>query len=158
MLSRGRSTSPQAELDPVTVPTSTPEMMQLAGMLALYRAQVAAADSRPGDVDPVLEMPMSWPRARGRATLTGWGSVRTNIGCCRAGRRRWSSEDYDRAVSVAEGVNPELLANRSRQAAYWVDYGRGLTRLRGRQDDAVRALHQAELILPHPRAAGSVRP
>jgi hypothetical protein len=58
-------------------------------------------------------------------------------------------KDYDRAVSAAEGVNPELLSNRSRQAAYWVYYGRGLTRLRRRQDDAVRALRQAELILPH---------
>jgi transcriptional regulator with XRE-family HTH domain len=46
----------QAELDAVTVPTNTPESMQLAGTLALCRSYVAAADSRPGDMDAPLEL------------------------------------------------------------------------------------------------------
>jgi hypothetical protein len=45
-------------------------------------------------------------------------------------------------------VNPEQHSNRSRRAAYWVYYGRALARLQGRQDDAVRALRTAELIVP----------
>ncbi|MGH3672738.1 MAG: hypothetical protein ACRDSH_19255 [Pseudonocardiaceae bacterium] len=44
-----------AELDSVTVPTTTPESMQLAGMLALCRAFLAMADSRPGVVDAPLD-------------------------------------------------------------------------------------------------------
>jgi hypothetical protein len=38
--------------------------------------------------------------------------------------------------------------NRSRQAAYWIDYGRALARLRGRQNDAVMALLRAEALSP----------
>ncbi len=57
--------------------------------------------------------------------------------------------DHERAVSVAEGMNPQAHGNRSRQAAYWADYGRALARMRGRHDDAVMALRRAELISPH---------
>ena len=53
------------------------------------------------------------------------------------------------AVAAAEGVDPRQNANPSRQAAYWVYYAGALTRLRRRQDDAVRALRRAELISPH---------
>jgi len=31
---------------------------------------------------------------------------------------------------------------------YWVDYGRALARVRGRQDDAVMALRRAETVSP----------
>jgi hypothetical protein len=148
MLSTGAFDLAQAELDSVTVPTSTPETMQLAGMLALYRAEVAAADSRPGDVDPALEYADELAARTGEGNAYWLGFGPSNTGCCRASLAL-DLKDYDRVVSAAEGVNPELLANRSRQAAYWVYYGRGLTRLRRRQDDAVRALRQAELILPH---------
>lgn len=54
------------------------------------------------------------------------------------------------ATSVHTEIEPpQHHSNRSRQAAYWVYYGRALARLRGRRDDAVRALREAELILPH---------
>lgn len=148
MLSTGAFDLAQAELDSVTVPTTTPETMQLAGMLALYRAEVAAADSRPGDVDPALEYADELAARTGEGNAYWLGFGPSNTGCCRASLAL-DLKDYDRVVSAAEGVNPELLANRSRQAAYWVYYGRGLTRLRRRQDDAVRALRKAERILPH---------
>ncbi|MGQ0778705.1 MAG: hypothetical protein ACT4NY_30545 [Pseudonocardiales bacterium] len=48
----------------------------------------------------------------------------------------------------AASLNPELLPSAGRQAVYWADYGRALARLRGRRDDAVRALRTAELISP----------
>ncbi|MGH3781343.1 MAG: hypothetical protein ACRDRO_12140 [Pseudonocardiaceae bacterium] len=64
MLSTGAFDLAQAELDSVTVPTTTPQTMQIDGMLALYRAEVAAADSRPGDVDPAL--------AQWVASCAGW--------------------------------------------------------------------------------------
>ncbi|MGH3865202.1 MAG: hypothetical protein ACRDQ4_03525 [Pseudonocardiaceae bacterium] len=57
--------------------------------------------------------------------------------------------DHERVVSIAEGMNPEAHANRSRQVAYWADYGRALARLRGRHDEAVMALRRAELISPY---------
>lgn len=57
--------------------------------------------------------------------------------------------DHERAVKVAEGLNPEAPTNQSQRAAYWGDYGRALARVRGRRDDAVVALRRAELISPH---------
>lgn len=69
--------------------------------------------------------------------------------------------DHERVVSIAEGMNPQAHANRSRQVAYWADYGQALARLRGRHEDAVRAPRRAEpsradLSPPHP--AKSDRP
>jgi hypothetical protein len=57
--------------------------------------------------------------------------------------------DHEQAARVAEGLTVQAHPLRSRQADYWVTYGRALARLRGRRDDAVRALRHAELILPH---------
>jgi transcriptional regulator with XRE-family HTH domain len=148
MLSHGAFELAQIELDSVTVPTTTPETMQLEGMLALYRAEVAAADRRPGDVAPALEYAdeLAGRTGEGNAYWLGFGP--TNTGFARTSVAL-DLKDYDMAVAAAESVNPQLNANRSRQAAYWVYYGRALARIRGRHDDAVRALRQAELIVPH---------
>jgi len=148
MLSMGAFDLAQAELDSVTVPTTTPETMQLAGMLALYRAEVAAADSRPGDVDPALDFADELAERTGEGNAYWLGFGPTNTRFCRVSVAL-DLKDYDMAVAAAEGVNPSLHSNRSRQAAYWAYYGRALARLRERHDDAVRALRQAELIVPH---------
>jgi hypothetical protein len=56
--------------------------------------------------------------------------------------------DHERAATIGEGLNPRVHPNRSRQAAYWIDYGRALARLRGRHDAAVMALRRAEVVSP----------
>ena len=53
----------------MTVPTNTPESMQLAGFLALRQSVVAAVDKRPGDVDAALE------HAEELAVRTGEGNA-----------------------------------------------------------------------------------
>ena len=148
MISTGAFDLAQAELDSVTVPTSTPESMQLGGMLALYRAELAAADSRPGDIDPALEHADELAERTGEGNAYWLGFGPTNTGFCRTSVAL-DMKDYDQAVAAAEGVNPEQHSNRSRRAAYWVYYGRALARIRHRQDDAVRAFRKAELIVPH---------
>ncbi|MGH3800648.1 MAG: helix-turn-helix domain-containing protein, partial [Pseudonocardiaceae bacterium] len=55
MLAAGAFDLAQDELDSVTVPITSPESTQLAGMLALSRSLVAAADKRPGDVEAALD-------------------------------------------------------------------------------------------------------
>jgi hypothetical protein len=57
--------------------------------------------------------------------------------------------DHESAVRFAEGLRPETHLLRTRQAAYWVTYGRALARLRGRHEDAAKAFRRAELISPH---------
>jgi hypothetical protein len=54
-LAAGEFDEALAELDSVTVPTTTVQAEQLDGMLALSRSLVAAADKRPADVDAPLE-------------------------------------------------------------------------------------------------------
>ena len=56
--------------------------------------------------------------------------------------------DYARAAAVAERIDPRRIPSPQRRAACWADYGRPLTRIRGRRDDAVWALRRAELISP----------
>ncbi|MDQ3760870.1 MAG: helix-turn-helix domain-containing protein [Actinomycetota bacterium] len=148
MLSTGAFDLAQAELDSVAVPATNPQTMQLAGMLALYRAEVAAADSRPGDVDPALEHADELAERTGEGNAYWLGFGPTNTGFCRTSVAL-DLKDYDRAVTAAESVNPQRNSNRSRQAAYWVYYGRALARRRSRHDDAVQALRRAELIVPH---------
>ncbi len=57
--------------------------------------------------------------------------------------------DYDRAAALAENLNPDAHPYRSRQSVYWRDYGRALSQLRRRYDEAVMAFRRAEMIHPH---------
>jgi hypothetical protein len=79
-----------AELDAVTVPTTTPESTQRAGMLALCQAFLAMAESRAGDVAALLELATELAAAPGRSTPTGWGSARRRSATGERARR-WRS-------------------------------------------------------------------
>jgi transcriptional regulator with XRE-family HTH domain len=137
------------------VGAALPETMQLAGFLALRRSVVAAADSRPGDVDPPLEYATELAERTGEGNAYGLGFGPINVGLYRMAGLLEAGE-YERAASVAEGIDPEAHGNRSRQSAYWADYGRALARTRGRHDEAVAALRRAELISPHRVQRGPV--
>ncbi|MBV9010917.1 MAG: helix-turn-helix transcriptional regulator [Pseudonocardiales bacterium] len=137
-----------AELNAVTVPTSTPESMQVAGVLELCRSFLAVADSRPGDAGPPLEVAAELAERSGEVNAYGLGFGPQEVGQWRA-RSAVEALDHERAASIAEGLLPAMHPHRSRQADYWITYGRALARIRGRHDQAVLALHRAELILPH---------
>jgi hypothetical protein len=147
MVAAGAFGLAQDELDSVTVPMTSPESIQLAGMLALSRSLVAAADKRPGDVDAALEYAaeLAQRTGQGNAYLMGFGP--TNVGLWRMAAAL-EVRDYERAATIAEGLNPKAHPSRERRATYWMDYGRALARLRGRQDDAVKALRIAEELFP----------
>jgi transcriptional regulator with XRE-family HTH domain len=147
MLAGGACDLAQARLDAVTVPTNSPETMQLAGFLALLRSVVAASDGRPGDVAPAVDVATELAERTGEGNAYGLGFGPINVDLYRM-TGLLEAGDYERAAGVAERIDPEGHVNRSRRAAYWADYGRALARLRGRQDDAIRALRTAELISP----------
>jgi len=148
MLSAGAVELAQAELDSVTVPTTTPESTQLAGMLALSRSLVAMVDKRSGDVDPSFEFAGELAERTGEANAYWMGFGPTNVGFWRM-YVALEAGDHERAASVAEGLRPQVHPHRGSQALYWVDYGRALSRLRGRRDDAALALRRAEVISPN---------
>jgi tetratricopeptide (TPR) repeat protein len=137
----------QAGLDAVTMPTNTPETMQLAGFLALRRSVVAAADRRSGDVEAPLAYAAELAARTGEGNAYGLGFGPANVGRFRV-VGLVEIGDYERAVSIAEGLNPDAQ-DLVRQAYYWIAYGLALARLRGRHDDAVRAFRRAEAISPH---------
>ncbi|MGH3779698.1 MAG: helix-turn-helix domain-containing protein [Pseudonocardiaceae bacterium] len=147
LLAAGELDVALAELDSVSLPTTTDTAEQLDGMLALSRSLVAAADKRPADVDAPLDY------ADELATRTGEGNAYwlafgpTNTGVWRMGVAL-EARDFAKAASIAETLQPQRLPTGTRRATYWANYGRALARIRGRQGDAVRALRRAELISP----------
>jgi transcriptional regulator with XRE-family HTH domain len=138
----------QAELDAVTVPMNTPQSLQLAGTLALCRSYVASADSRPGDMDAPLELAaeLAQRTGEGNAYWLGFGPHAVGQWHMAAARE---AKDHQMVVSIAETLRLNGHTDRSRQVKYWVTYGRALSKLRGRSEDAVRAFRRAEAISPH---------
>ncbi|HEU0087555.1 MAG TPA: helix-turn-helix transcriptional regulator [Pseudonocardiaceae bacterium] len=147
MLAEGDFDLAQDELDAVTVPTNSPESMQMAGMLALCQSLVAAADRRPADADAALEYAAELAEHTGEGNAFSLGFGPTNVGLWRMAAAL-EAGDHEQTARIAEGLRPDAHPNLSRQAAYWIDYGRALARLRGRQDDAVKAFRRAEVICP----------
>ncbi|MGH3718384.1 MAG: helix-turn-helix domain-containing protein [Pseudonocardiaceae bacterium] len=147
LLAAGEFDMAEAELASVVVPTTTEAAEQLDGMLALSRSLVAAADKRPGDVDAPLDYAAELAQHTGQGNAYWLGFGPTNVGVWRMSVSL-EVRDFAHAASVAEGLRPELLPSATRKARYWANYGRALARVRGRQDDAVKALRKAELISP----------
>ncbi len=147
MVAAGAFDLAQDELDSVTVPTTSPESTQLAGMLALSRSLVAAADKRPGDVEAALDhaAELAQRTGQGNAYLMGFGP--TNVGLWRM-TAALEVKDYERAATIAEDLNPAEHPSRERRATYWMDFGRALARIRGHEDGAVRAFRTAEELFP----------
>ncbi len=71
----------------------------------------------------------------------------TNVLLWRIGATLESGE-HEQTVALAETVVPERITAPARRAGYWLNYGLALAKLRGRQEDAVRALRRAEVISP----------
>jgi hypothetical protein len=150
MVTGGEFDLAQAELDAVSVPTNTPESIQLAGTLALCRSYVASADSRPGDMDAPLELAAELAERTEEGTNAYW------LGFGLHAVAQWhmaaarEAGDPEQVVSTAEALRrPDVHFDRSREADYWVDYGGALSQLRARSDDAVLAFRRAEAISPH---------
>ncbi len=151
LISQGLPDLAQAELDAVPLLATTPETAGLVGGLMLRHAKVAAADNRAGDAVAAMETAAELAARfgeTGEGDPLGFAFGPTDVGLYRMGIALEAGEP-DRVVSIAQGLQPQRHPFATRQAAYWVDYGRALARLRGRHDDAVRALRRAETIHPH---------
>lgn len=137
----------QAELDAVNVPTTSPESMQLAGVLALCRSLVSATVKRSSDADAALEHAAELAARTGEGNAYWMGFGPANVGCWRM-HAALEFGDHERAVAVAEGMHPGALRVPKYQAYYWANYGRALARVRDRRNDAALAFRRAERISP----------
>lgn len=120
---------------------------QLAGMLTLSESLVAAADDRPADAEAALQQAgeLAEHTDEGNAHYMSFGP--TNVSLWRLSAAL-EAGDHEHATQLAESLNPLRIIAPTRRANYWVNYGRALARVRGRRDDAVRALRKAERISP----------
>lgn len=147
MLAEGDFDLARDALGLVTVPTSTSKGMQLAGMLALCESLVAAADKRPQDTEAALEYAADLAAHTGEGNAYNLGFGPLNVGLWRMSAVL-EGGDHERTATIAEGLNPQQHPHGERRAAYWINYGRAVARLRGRQNDAVFAFRRAEQISP----------
>lgn len=149
LLASGAFDLAEAELGCVTLPPTTPETAGMIGMLAMTRALVAAADRRPSDVAAPMRAAGELATRFGELDddRLGFGFGPTNVGLWEMALALEAGEP-DRTVSVARLIQPERHPFKTRQAAYWMDYGRALARLPRRGDDAVMALRKAEQLFP----------
>ncbi|MGB6164960.1 MAG: helix-turn-helix transcriptional regulator [Pseudonocardiaceae bacterium] len=119
---------------------------ELAGMLALSTSLTAAADKRPTDAEAALDYAADLAERTGEGNRFSLSFGPTNVTLWRTAAVL-EAKDYERAVTLAETVTPGRIQASARRAAYWMDYGRALARVR-RRDDAVLALRRAERISP----------
>lgn len=98
-----------AGLDAVTVPTNTPESMQLAGTLALSRSLLAAVDSRPEDVEAPFQQAVELAERTGEGNAYGnglWAHQCRPVAHVRAARRLRLRAGRPRRGGSAPGSTP----------------------------------------------------
>jgi transcriptional regulator with XRE-family HTH domain len=151
LLNGGAFEPGKIELDSLTLPPTTADTAGLVGLVTTTRALAAVLDGHPGDaaapMDAAAEIAGRF-EATGETDVLGFPLASTNVGFRRV-RLALEAKEPDRAVSIARNVHPERHPFLVGQAQHWVHYGRALSQLRGRHDDAVRALRNAERIHPH---------
>jgi transcriptional regulator with XRE-family HTH domain len=140
----------QATLDSITMPPTTADTAGLVAVLTTSHSLAAALDGRPGDVAASLDAAAELVErfsATGEVDSLGFALAPIDVGVIRMWHALEANEP-DRAVSIAQNLHPERHPRAVSQAYYWMNHGRALAQLRGRRDDAVRALRTAEDIFP----------
>ncbi|MDQ3763226.1 MAG: helix-turn-helix domain-containing protein [Actinomycetota bacterium] len=150
LLAGGEFELGKAELDSLTLPPTTAATAGLVGVLTTSHAAAAALNGRPGDATAAMDAAADMAGRFGELGETdplGFEFGPTNVGFRRV-RLALEAGEPDRAVSIAEGLHPNQNPFPCNRVYHWVGYGRALARLRGRRDDAVRALRRAETLYP----------
>jgi hypothetical protein len=158
LLAGGAVELSRALLGSLTLPPVTADTAGFVAVVTTCHAIDAVLDGRPGDTGAAMDAaaeiagrfdvdflaPVSEP--------TNAGMDRFVFGSVDAGTAQmWlalEANEPDRAVSIGQNVNPDRHPLPVPRAHYWIHYGRALAQLRGRRDDAVRALRTAEEIFP----------
>ncbi|MGQ0776611.1 MAG: hypothetical protein ACT4NY_19660, partial [Pseudonocardiales bacterium] len=150
LLTGGTFALGRAVLDSLDLPPTTAGTAGLVCALTTTHALAAVLDSQPDDaaapMDAAAEVAERFG-AVGETDPLGFVHVPTDVAVC----RMWlavESNEPDRAVGIARNLRPESHPFQGARAQYWLYYGRALAQLRGRHDDAVRALRMAEDTYP----------
>ncbi|MGH3685001.1 MAG: XRE family transcriptional regulator [Pseudonocardiaceae bacterium] len=150
LLNDGAFELAKTELDSLTLPPTTAATASLVGTLTAVHATVAALNGRSGEAAAAMDAAADLASRFGELGETdplGCEFGPTLVGFRRV-RLALEAGEPDRAVSIAEGLHPDQNPFPYARAHHWMGYGRALAQLRGRRDDAVRALRRAETMNP----------
>src|SRR5262249_31774551 len=115
------------------------------GALHLSSALALAQANRPDLIADHLSEARAEAETLGEPAKPGglWMSFGpTNVGLGAMGSALELGE-YSKVVEIAKTVRPEALPHANRQSSYWLDLGRALSHLPGRDREAVVALARA---------------
>jgi transcriptional regulator with XRE-family HTH domain len=120
---------------------------QVYGMLHLSAALQSAATGADDGARAHLTEAAETARRTGDGTFGGLNFGPRNVGVWRVALSLELGEP-GRVVELARDVDVDAIPSAGRQATFYGDVGRGLATIRGRETQAVEALHRAELLAP----------
>jgi transcriptional regulator with XRE-family HTH domain len=149
LLADGGTALGRGELESITLPPTTRDTAGMRCAIATRQAFSALVTGHRGDADAAMDDAADVAARFGEfpGDPLGFAFGPTNV-TFRKILLALEAGEPDRAVNLAESVNPLDNPFPTARTGYWATYGRALTRLRGRHDDAVRALRTAESIFP----------
>ncbi len=140
----------RAKLDSITLPPTTATTAGLVGFVTVHHATAAALERRYGDMAAPMNTAADVAERFGATHDTdslGFWFGPVNVGLSRMWQALEAREP-DQVARIAQEFGPERIPFPLNQSLYWVHSGRALAQLRGRHDDAVRALRTAERLSP----------
>jgi transcriptional regulator with XRE-family HTH domain len=140
----------RAKLNSITLPPATATTAGLVGFVTACHATAAALERRYGDMTAPMNAAADVAEQFGathEVDSLGFSFGPANVGLARMWQALEAHEP-DQAARIAQRVNLRAITLPVNQSVYWMHSGRALAQLRGRHDDAVRALRTAESIFP----------
>lgn len=140
-----------AELDRTRIPSVTRDTAGLVSALLVIRALLAQVSGDPSGVPELMREATGVTTRFGETGAAdpygfGWGPTDVEF---RAARIALEAQEPDRAVRISENIDPRASSFAEHRVYYWMNYGRALAKIPGREGEAVAALRRAELIGPH---------
>jgi transcriptional regulator with XRE-family HTH domain len=140
----------RAKLESITLPPTTATTAGLVGFVTVHHATAAALERRYGDMAAPMDAAADVAEHFGathEVDSLGFSFGPVGMGLSRMWQALEAHEP-DQAARIAQEIDPERISLAINRSLYWVHVGRALAQLRGRHDDAVRALRTAESIFP----------
>jgi len=129
----------------VTGEVSTSPALASYGALCMVSALMAAVTGRTDESDTRLAEAAVVAQRTGETGPDVAYFGPTNVAMCRM-TSALERGDNDLAVELAGSVQPAHIASQERRAKHWLDTGRALAALRGREYDAVAAFQRSETL------------
>lgn len=130
--------------------TADPGVRRGYGMLHLVAGFAEASSGRPDDLAAHITEAQHAAESLGEPEHGGGMTMSfgpTNVGLWHMAAALELGE-HQRVIEIANGIDPSRAEHANRQSMYWLDLGRAMSHVPGRDRDAVVAFAQAERAAP----------